>query len=236
MDMENFPNVYYWDPTNPLSSTKTCVAQCPNLNTIPTRIEDAVCLYSFSLESASLNDLATAMNNGSCSPYIYKTISKFSYCLPSGGMVNFTEIGGNYGSSNSTVSQSSILDSGRDYFQATMHDVAAAWQYLLGGAGAAVLLNFMWTLLLRYFAGAFVWLSAFLASAALDAMAVYMYLYWQRTKDNYDDLTTENRTQEMKWEVDASLGVFIAVLVIAVILQVILIFMRYVTSTGITLI
>ncbi|KAL7750812.1 hypothetical protein RI367_003769 [Sorochytrium milnesiophthora] len=219
------PFLFWFNPLS-ISAYQICVSSCPNSTYIPTYANNNyVCVYSVTPTSQS--DLLSKQQAGLCAAYIYQTQPVLGRCEP---VIDITTI------MNSTVSSTTGLNvaeaaqaaiQGATAVEKIAKDIVAAWPYMVGALAVCLVLCFVWLFLLRFIAGPVTWITILTCIAALAGGAFYLGKEWQAKASAYTYAQSLNlATNAMKWDRDVTLGIFITLAVLAVIILLMVIALR----------
>ncbi|KAJ3051707.1 hypothetical protein HK097_007273 [Rhizophlyctis rosea] len=220
-DLTARPVLYFFDPLDPDDSTTVCIAACPSFTGLATP-STAICKYT--IDTTTLDDasLQSEINAGNCAKLIYKSTPILDRCVP---MEPLPEELGSFsiGINNKSISVNSLIDMGRDTATKAVSDIKAAWYYLAVAPVAALIIAFIWLVLMRIFSGAIVWLTVILANAALIVGTIFLGFYWWSRKEVVDEANGPNGTgasDTQKWEM---WGTLIGLIVVGVVALIVLI-------------
>ncbi|KAJ3278422.1 hypothetical protein HK104_002355, partial [Borealophlyctis nickersoniae] len=214
-DLTTRPYLFYFNPLNLDTSKSVCVATCPNTTGVATP-STAICNYTITASTLTLAELSTQISSGTCAQLTYASSPLLDRCVPTGSipssLLNTTISAG-----SANISINALVSENRDRATQAVSDLKTAWYYLLIAPFVALIISFIWLLLLRMFAGLVVWLTIIAANAVTVLAAVFLYVYWRKRKDAVDS-KGEDAVETEQWEVKALLGAFIACCVVAVVL------------------
>ncbi|KAI9143407.1 plasma-membrane choline transporter-domain-containing protein [Paraphysoderma sedebokerense] len=223
LDLSTKPFLFFFNPLDK-TALQICVDKCPTESVVSTFAgANYICDYRY--QAISQPDLVTKQSNKTCAKVVYKSRPIANRCVPDGNITSL--LLDNYPSSNSSLDVSSLISNSRDTVQKVMSDLNTSWPYILAGVGASLVVCLIWMILLRFIAGFITWVTLLLSEAAVCGLAVYMFFEWQ-ARVNIVALATaaQTLTDEMVWERDVALGLFIAAAVIALLMLCAIIFMR----------
>ncbi|RKO94587.1 plasma-membrane choline transporter-domain-containing protein [Blyttiomyces helicus] len=216
LDFTNRTQLYLTNPFE-LTSLSLCVSQCPNKSELTTYTM-SLCNYT-TTASPILTTFAQQVYNGTCTGFVYASTGVLNRCVPldeteyllslvmSSGQGNHTR--------NGTLSGIvDVLASDLDVASRAVSDIRTGWYFLAFGPLGALILAFGWLLLLRWFAGVFVWVSIMIADTIAVVGAAWLWSYYTQRRNNYN--AEVNPVDMDLWEERAALGAFVVVTVIAV--------------------
>ncbi|XP_010898488.2 choline transporter-like protein 4 [Esox lucius] len=194
-------------------TTQVCVQQCPNTfwglsvtdylpGVKPANVfNQSLCLPTINLENTNLS-VKQIVDRELC-PYFYTpTVSVFGRCLPDVGAFNdippsFANVSGL--PSNINVTISGIMNAtgditngfnARDIGVKIFEDFASSWQWVIAALVIAMVVSFLFLLLLRFIAPVIVWV-LILGVLAVGAYGIY-HCWWEY--DNYNKLNASIST------------------------------------------
>ncbi|KAI9204339.1 plasma-membrane choline transporter-domain-containing protein [Polychytrium aggregatum] len=220
LDMSLKPYSYFLNPIDLTTSAQICISSCPTTMVVyasstPTT-GTTYCKYT--VTSATLS---SAILSGDCAPFVYASEAVLNRCvptqpIPASALSSLGSLSVTTG--NTTVSINSLLSDGQTFLTQAVSDLQVAYLWLIGGAVAALIIAFIWLLLLRWFAGVFTWLIIIATNVVFIGGAIWLYFFWTQTRDSYNSLSTQYQTDILKYEVYGTMAAFIVVAVLAVIL------------------
>lgn len=84
----------------------------------------------------------------------------------------------------------------RELSTVVMSDLSQSWKWILASAGAAIVLGFLWLLLMRFFAGVIVWLTILCVYLVFFGITAFLYwLAWKKRQD-LSELPKEERLDD----------------------------------------
>ncbi|KAJ3043032.1 hypothetical protein HDV00_005939 [Rhizophlyctis rosea] len=221
-DLTNRSVLFFFDPTSPDSSVTVCIEQCPNITAAATP-STAICKYDVDTSTLTAATLQSEIDAGNCAAEIYGSTPILDRCVPTEPLPEaFGTL--SIGVNNKSVSINSLVDMGRDTATKSVSDIKAAWYYLAAAPFAALLIAFIWLVLMRIFAGLIVWLTVIAANLACIVGAVFLGFYWWSRKRAVDEANSSDgtgATDTQKWEMWGTLIGLIVVGVIALILLIV---------------
>lgn len=163
---EDYPLLYIAIPTRKYFNHSLCVASCPDATTsvldCKTNEEFTTCIPEYTDQSKLSENLKVADPTGKI--YLYSTSPFLSrYCIPS----SLENIPGLEEVTNQLMNS--------DTLEGWVSDIRKCWGVILGMAGVAFLLGFVYMILLRHCAGVMTWLSII---GVISALAVLGGLYY----------------------------------------------------------
>ncbi|CAD5113685.1 DgyrCDS2846 [Dimorphilus gyrociliatus] len=165
---------------------------------------DMICHYSIGGNTGDArltnDDVKTLVENENCAPYYVKSEPLIGRCIPSifGAIKDkaATIVGDGQAmadAANNTVTYGylekgskylALFLSAKEYGVKIYQDVRASWWLILVGLGLAMLLSFIWIVLMRWLAGVIVWLTILLFVGLFGFATGYCgYRYWQMKDD-----------------------------------------------------
>ena len=217
LNLVDKPFLYFVDPFDS-SALQICVASCPTVTVAVTTPPTAICDYATFPDASNMT---AYWSNKKCSAFVYASTPILSRCAPT-DVQALVRLGlnGNY-SSNSIVR--SALNA-QEVAQQIVGDFSRSWQWFLAFAGIAVVISMFWLIMMRFFTTLIVWATALLGLVSLDGFAVFFYFAW-------NDTVVRNKSgipvsDAMTREEQTYLGLFIALVVVAVVSNLIVLFLR----------
>eukprot|EP01137_Pigoraptor_chileana_P008442 Opistho-2@55293 len=159
-----------------------CVVSCPTL-TATASMSQFNCYYSY-----NVNDTTTLYNgiaNGICAPGVFESRARFHRCIPSKLDDSFTDPvnGAVHTAASLTQNVYGRLDA-TELGQRVLSDMSIAYPWIFLLAGIAVVVSFLWTLLVRHMAGCMVWASIATAVALSIASTGFIFIkYHDESKE-----------------------------------------------------
>lgn len=150
-DLTSKPYLYF---INPLDSDggQVCVAACPTETKVTVAVADVICMDGV---VPTLPTLLTLQDAGSCTTFIYESHPSVSRCVPSDVDALLSVANSD---ATSTYIQAAI--DGKETAMLIIGDFARTWMWFLAFAGIALVVSFVWLVLMRYFTSFVVWVCA----------------------------------------------------------------------------
>jgi hypothetical protein len=213
LDLSDRPFLYFGNLRN-LSQFQVCVQSCPNA-TVVLSVQNTMCKYGVVPKDAT--DLLALVQLGQCMPYVYNSTDVGGRCVPGRGVAeSLMTIVGEQNPEQVAKVNDVLGAQSTSYIQA-VSSLLNAWSLFAGGAGATVLVTFLFLVLVKYFAKAYIFLTLFLLHAVLDAIAVFILVDW-RYQGEYTAKYIPNTEVTDEWRESTSfqlgLGIFFASLAV----------------------
>src|SRR5262249_12099990 len=82
---------------------------------------------------------------------------------------------------------------GRELGSQVISDFAKSWKWICVCLTVAVVLGFLWLLLMRLFAGVIVWLTIIVSYGALIGITIFLWMEAKHAKEEWDDTPKNQR-------------------------------------------
>jgi hypothetical protein len=227
-DMTAKPLLYFANPLQP-SEDQVCVAACPvkafSFSDSPLyQVDTNIFCSNFSGTPTitQVKYVGACMTNCPCFP-AYPSTELLGRCLPNVGSF----IGGTAG--NVTLTKAVLEDEIRnfDIGRQLAADVNSSKYIILGMIGVALVLSFIWLILLRFCAACMVWLTIILVFAGLVCITGFLAFEAKLSYENYKVLVAAG-TNTLEDELQEKTLIALAILagVFLLVFLVVLLFMR----------
>ncbi|ORZ33107.1 plasma-membrane choline transporter-domain-containing protein [Catenaria anguillulae PL171] len=185
-DATNKPYLHYMNPlVDPV--VKVCVEKCPVSQQI-------VCVYG-ATPSTNLVTLNQQRANGTCFPALADTQNVFYRCVPVNAINLAAEQALNSNSTASRIANVVATDMNASEMATKISQTLAdSWPVILGMSGVALVISFVWLLLLNFFAGPLVWLTVILANISMGAITAFVWSNWNAVRTGGQVRLTGNST------------------------------------------
>jgi Plasma-membrane choline transporter len=118
------------------------------------------------------------------------------------------------------------MDDSSTVMNIIMADMIRAWPYILGFSFAALVVGFVWLLMMKLFAGVMVWFTIFAAYAIVLGITFFCFYKTDQLKTEYNDTPEAERTSNMERNITVAEVFSYIFAVISAILIILLIWMR----------
>ena len=200
------------------AAVQVCVASCPTSTMAITTPATAICDYS---AAPTLANMASLWSNKTCSVFVYASKPVLYRCAPT-DTAALVQLGLNGNSSSKSIVETAL--NAQEVAQQIVGDFSKTWIWFLAFAGISMFISMVWLVLMRFFTGFIVWTTALLGLLAMDGFAVFFYFAW-------NDTIVRNRSgipvsDAMAREEKTYMGLFIAMVVVAVGVNLVVLFLR----------
>lgn len=171
------PFLYFINPMN-VTGANVCVADCP-ATTVALSPAESRCIAG---TVATVDNIAALTASGLCVPFQYASSPVVGRCLPSEPIPLSLFNNSNLPISDTIVRVDALTGSSTGTASLYAKDLFASWKLIACMAAAAIPVTYLWTVILQFFAGVFVWLTIIFSNVLSIAITVCLYLYYNNQK------------------------------------------------------
>jgi hypothetical protein len=205
-DLSGRPFLYYLNMFNFPLTPAVCVNACPT-ELAPINMTNKICKYD--TIPTTLDQLIVNALNGTCAPFLLPSVPVLNRCVPTNPIpaeyvkkiTNATFV-----IDGQVTSLDKLYQEVQSYLFQAASDINNSWQWIVGGAGVALFICFLWLLFISLFAKPFVWISILGFNILSGALTIWLGFQYQEKAANYQLIPMDQRTNLDRQLVDGYLA------------------------------
>jgi hypothetical protein len=188
------PYLYYLNMFNFPLTPAVCVNACPT-ELVPVNLTSKICVYD--VNPTTVDQLITTTLNGTCAPFLLPSVPVLNRCVPTNPIPAEyvkTVTNATFVIDGKVTSLDKLYQEVQSYLFQAASDINNSWQWIVGGAGAALVICFLWLFFISFFAKPFVWISILGFNIVSGALTIWLGFQYQEKAANYQLIPLEQRT------------------------------------------